>query len=197
MKRSDEIQREIDSTRDELGDTVDALGAKADVPGRAKGWLADKKDAVTSKVGGATSAVSDAAPDGRQVRRRLGRLRSEAERNPLGLVAGGAAVGFVAGLITPSTRMEDERIGPMADDVKQAAVETGHEAIDRGMDVAQDAGRSAVDTVKARGEEAGDELGSTLRDKVRDVGSSREAQSPGEEPTVVSARSPGVSGTDA
>jgi hypothetical protein len=33
-----------------MGDTVEALSAKADVPGRVKGYVEDKKDAVTSKV---------------------------------------------------------------------------------------------------------------------------------------------------
>lgn len=186
-QRSDQIRREIEETRGELGDTVDALGAKADVPGRAKGWLAEKKDAVTSKVGGTTSAVSDAVPD----RRQMGKLRREAERNPLGLAIGGAAAGFLAGLLAPPTRVEDEHLGPMADDVKQAAVETGREAMDRGMQVAQDAGHSAVETAKARAQDEGDELSSTLREKARDVASTGDPQTIGlDEPTVVATPPP-------
>ena len=105
-QRSDEIRRDIERTRGELGETVDALSAKADVPGRAKGWLADKKDAVTGKVSDATSAVSDAVPDRGDVTRPAGRLRRSAERNPIGLAIGGAAAGFLAGLLpldAPST----------------------------------------------------------------------------------------------
>ena len=44
-----------------MGDTVDALGYKADVPGRVRGRVADKKDAVTSKVTGAKDAVGGTA----------------------------------------------------------------------------------------------------------------------------------------
>lgn len=181
-QRSDEIRHDIERTRGELGETVDALGAKADVPGRAKGWLADKKDAVASKVGDATSTVSDAMPDGRQ----MGRLRRGAERNPLGLAIGGAAAGFIAGLLAPSTRLEDERLGPMADEVKQAAAETGREAVDRGMQVAQDAGESALETAKQGAQEHGDELSSTLREKARGVASTAEEETVGDEPTIVS-----------
>lgn len=181
-QRSDEIRRDIEQTRGELGETVDALGAKADVPGRAKGWLADKKDAVSSRVGGATSAVSDAVPDTKQI----GRLRRGAERNPLGLAIGGAAVGFLAGLLAPSTRIEDERLGPVADEVKQAAAETGREAIDRGIDVAEDAGRSALETAKEGAREHGDELSSTLRVKAHDVASTAEEQTRADDPTIVS-----------
>lgn len=168
-QRSDEIRRDIERTRGELGETVDALSAKADVPGRAKGWLADKKDAVTGKV-------SDAVPDRGDVTRPAGRLRRSAERNPIGLAIGGAAAGFLAGLLAPSTRMEDERLGPMADDVKEAAMETGREAMERGKQVAQDAGQTALETAKERAGEEGDELSSTLRDKARDVAGSADAQ---------------------
>ena len=52
------------------------------------------------------------------------------------LVALGAvAVGFVGGLLIPSTRVEDEKIGPMADQVKDKARETGQEALDRDLEI--------------------------------------------------------------
>ena len=86
------------------------------------------------------------------------RLKRLAERNPVGLAIGGAAVGFIAGLLAPSTRMEDERIGPMADDVKATAAEAGREALDRGKDVVQEAGSAAIETAKERGREEGEEL---------------------------------------
>jgi hypothetical protein len=175
-ERSDEIRRDIERTRGELGETVDALSAKADVPGRARGWIAEKKDAVTGKVSDATSAVTDAVPDRGGVARPVGRMRRTAERNPLGLAIGGAAAGFIAGLLVPSTRMEDERLGPMADEVKDAAMETGREAMERGKEVAQDAGQTALDTAKERASEETDELSSTLREKARDVAGPEETQ---------------------
>src|SRR5215210_3328864 len=48
-----------------------------------------------------------------------------AQENPIGLALGSVAVGFVAGMLVPSTRVEDERLGPMADEVKERAKETG------------------------------------------------------------------------
>jgi ElaB/YqjD/DUF883 family membrane-anchored ribosome-binding protein len=163
-QRSDEIRGDIVETREEMGATVDALAYKADVPGRAKDWLDEKKDAVSSKVTGLT-------PDGEQVKRRLSSAKDSAERNPIGLAIGGAAVGFVLGLLTPSTRMEDERLGPMADDVKSSAAEAGREALDRGRQVVEEAGESAVETAKQRAGEESQELTSSLQDKARDVAS--------------------------
>jgi gas vesicle protein len=179
-ERQQDIKQEIEQTREEMGETVDALGYKADVPGRMKGWVGDKKDsvvgkvsgakdAVTGAVGGAASTVGDKTPDGQQMKRGARQAKSLAERNPLGLAIGGAAVGFVAGLFMPSTRMEDERLGEMSDQVKDSAKEAGQEALDHGKQVAQAAAQSARDTVQEEGQSHAQELTDSLQEKARDV----------------------------
>ena len=100
-QRSDELKHEIEQTREQMGETADALAYKADVPTRTKEWIGDKKDAVVSAVTGATSKVGDVTPDGEQVTYSMGRMKRVAERNPLGLAIGGAAVGFIAGVSFP------------------------------------------------------------------------------------------------
>ena len=79
-----------------------------------------------------------------------------AQENPIGLAVGSIALGFVAGMLIPSTRVEDEKVGPVADQVKDSAKETGQEALERGKEVAQEAAQSAKETVQERGgEQAG------------------------------------------
>jgi gas vesicle protein len=172
-ERSEEIKQDIEQTREEMGETVDALGYKADVPGRVKGWVGDKKDAVVSTVSGTKDAVAskvgDTTPDRRQVKQGASRAKAIAEQNPLGLALGGAALGFVAGLFAPSTRVEDERVGPVADQVKSSAKDAGQEAVERGKDVAHAAAQSAADTAREKGREHGEELTSSLQEKARDV----------------------------
>jgi len=68
---------------------------------------------------------SRAVPSGETV----SRVKDTAERNPLGLVVGAAALGFVAGLLIPSTRLENERMGEMSDQVVDAAKETASDAV--------------------------------------------------------------------
>jgi len=46
----DDIQADIEHTREELGETIEALSAKADVKGRVKKKAADTKDGITEKV---------------------------------------------------------------------------------------------------------------------------------------------------
>jgi gas vesicle protein len=148
------IRADIERTRAEMDDTVDALGYKADVKSRAKDKLSDTKDRITGKV-------SDVTPDGRQVKRAAG----VAQENPLGLALGGVAVGVIAGLLVPSSRVEDEKLGPMADQVKDQIKETGQEAMERGKEVAQ----QAADTAKEAGQQHAEELKSSAQERAETV----------------------------
>jgi hypothetical protein len=166
---SDQLKSEIEQTREQLSETADALAYKADVPTRTKDWIGEKKDAVVSTVSGVSSKAGEIAPDGSDVGQSMNRMKRLAERNPVGLAIGGAAVGFIAGLLVPSTRTEDERIGPMADDVKATAADAGRDAFERGKDVVQEAGALAIETVKERGREETVELSESLQDKAREA----------------------------
>jgi gas vesicle protein len=147
------IRAEIEDTRERMGDTVDALAYKADVKTRAKESVSDKVDTLKSKVTGAKDSVSDATPSGGDVKHQAKRTVGIAQENPLGLAIGATAIGFVAGLLIPSTRVEDEKIGPVADQVKAKAAETGQQAVERGKQVAQDVASQAADTAKESGRE--------------------------------------------
>jgi hypothetical protein len=146
-----QIREDIERTREQMSDTVEAIGYKADVPSRTKEKVTAKKDAVVSKVTGAT-------PDTDEVKHGARRAKGIARENPLGLAIGGAAVGFLVGLSLPSTPVEDEKLGPMADDVKAKAQETGREALERGKRVAQDAAEAAKETAQESGQRHGEEL---------------------------------------
>jgi ElaB/YqjD/DUF883 family membrane-anchored ribosome-binding protein len=134
-----------------MGDTVDALAYKADVKSRAKDSVNEKVDSLKSKVTGTKDSVADATPSGGDVKHQAKRTVGIAQENPLGLAIGAAAIGFVAGMLIPSTRVEDEKIGPVSDQVKAKAAETGHQALDRGRQVASDVASSAAETAKESG----------------------------------------------
>ena len=147
-KDPETIRREIEETREEMGDTGEALGNKADVKGRARGAVQERKEAVMSEVGLAGDKVSESTPSGEDVRQGAKRAAGIAQENPLGLAIGALAGGFLAGLLIPSTKIEDERIGPMADEVKDRAREAGQQAIEHGKEAAQDVASSATEQVQ-------------------------------------------------
>lgn len=187
----DEIRQEIEQTRAQMGETVEAIGYKADVPSRAREAVAGKAESVKSRISQTTSRareavtgttaragegvseaasrVGDATPSGRDVKRTARRAAGLAQQNPLGMAIGAIALGFLAGLAAPTTRVEDEKLGPVADQVKGQVKETGQEAFERGKDVAKQAAQSAVDTARQQGQQQGEELAQSARQSADDL----------------------------
>ncbi len=168
----DAIRAEIEATRQRMGDAVEALAYKTDVKARARDKIAEVLRIFTTATEsfiasvrepldgeteegagmstnntGSTSASSQGWED------EGGLLK----RNPLAVAFGAAALGFLAGLLIPSTPAENERLGPVADHVKQSARDAAQEAVGRGKAIAADAAASATAAVKeTTTENAGD-----------------------------------------
>ena len=124
-----EIRQEIEEAREHMGETVEALAYKTDVKSRAKDSIADKRDRLKDQISGVTSRASDTTPSTQDIKQGARKAAGVAQENPLGLAVGGVAVGFLVGMLLPTTRIEDEKVGPVADQVKEKAKETGHEAM--------------------------------------------------------------------
>jgi gas vesicle protein len=164
----DVIRRDIEHTRERMGDTVDALGYKTDVKSRAKESVTGKVDTVKEKLVGARDSAMDAAPSGGDVQQSAKKAVGVAQENPLGLAVGAVAVGFLAGMLIPSTRVEDEKIGPMADQVKDQVSSTAQEALEHGKAVVSETASSAADAAKETARDAGQEHASQLQDTAQE-----------------------------
>lgn len=114
-KDPSDIRAEIEETRGRVGEEVDALTYKTDVGARVGDYVGERKHAVASKLSGAKDVALKPVPSRRQLRE----VRYTAERNPIGLAVGGAAVGFVVGLLLSSTRIEDEKLGPASERIER------------------------------------------------------------------------------
>ena len=163
------IRGEIEDTRERMGDTVDALAYKADVKTRAKESVSEKMDSVKERITGAKDSVSESTPGPRDVKQGARNAVGVAQSNPLGLALGSVAVGFVAGLLLPSTGIEDEKIGPVADEVKEKVAETGQQALDHGKQVAQDVAEQAKETARQSGRQHAQEVSSEARQSAQDT----------------------------
>ncbi len=182
----DAIRQQIEETRSRMDDTVGALGYKADVPSRTKEAVHDRvqgvKDkvsgvgeAITGKASNAAGSVNDATPSTGDIKRTARKGAGLAQENPLGLAIGSVAVGFIAGLLLPATQVENEKLGPMADQVKDQIRETGQEALEHGKAVAsdvagaaQEAATQAVGQVKEQAQSSAQEHGSELKDTAQE-----------------------------
>jgi gas vesicle protein len=192
----DAIRREIEQTRERMGDTVEAIGYKADVPARTKekvsDTFSDMKDriggtatAVADRVGGTATAVNEATPNPADVKHAAKRGVSMAQENPLGLAIGSVAVGFLAGMLIPTTRVEGEKIGPMAGELREQAMQTGQEALEHGKQLAQevastvqDHAQQAKEDVKQTAQQAAQEHGEQLKQSAQESAQQIREQAP-------------------
>jgi hypothetical protein len=141
-----------------MGETIEAIGYKSDVKARAKDSVSEKVETVKSKLTGVTEKAADSAPSGEDVQQTARRAAGIAKENPIGLALGGVAVGFLAGMAIPSTRVEDEKIGAVSSQMKQQAKETGQEALEHGKEVAQETMEGAKEAAQHSAEEHGEQL---------------------------------------
>ena len=176
---ADAIREEIRETRAQMGETAQALGHKADVKGRMRDSIARKKNAVVGTVSSGknavvgradalVSSVSGVVPDTQQVKDGAAKVGVR-RQNPVGLAVGGAAVGFLVGLVLPSTRTEDEKIGKAAEQMKETVKETSQEALERGKQVVQEAAGSAKDAASESAREQSQEMADSLKETAREV----------------------------
>jgi ElaB/YqjD/DUF883 family membrane-anchored ribosome-binding protein len=107
-KSPDELRREIEDTREDLGETAAALAEKTDVKARArkkvdsvKQTVSEKKEALTSSSTG-DDPNTDGAPAAR-ASAAASDLKAKAQENPVASAAIAAFVGgFLLGRITSS-----------------------------------------------------------------------------------------------
>ncbi len=157
------IREEIEHTRERMGDTVDALGYKADVPARTKDRVSEGVHSLKAKVSGAGDTLSSATPDADDIRHGARQAVGLAQENPLGLTIGAAAVGFLAGMLMPHTRVEDERLGPASDQAKRQLAETTQEAVEHGKQLVQETAQVA----EGRAQEVFEEVRGQVQDSAQ------------------------------
>jgi Protein of unknown function (DUF3618) len=92
QRSPEEIRRDIEETRGELGDTVEALAAKADVKAQAKDKAEEVKAQAKDKADELKQKASDVTPAG---------VQEKAQQNPLPFAIGAALLaGFVIGRLS-------------------------------------------------------------------------------------------------
>lgn len=155
-----------------MGETVDALGYKADVPSRAKESVSAKVQGMKEKITGTGAQVSDAAPGAEDVKQAGKQAVGVVQEYPLGLAMGAAAVGFLAGMLVPSTKVEDQRLGPLSDEVKEQAKQTGQEALERGKQIAQETAQTASQKAQEAAAEVKDATQETAQQHAEELKSS-------------------------
>ena len=67
--------------------------------------------------------------------------------NPMLMLLGGLAVGFLIGMLIPVSRFENEQLGPVADDLKGRMRDAGVQAARRGGEVIKESIEAATESM--------------------------------------------------
>lgn len=148
------------SVSDAVGGVASTVSGAAESAYSAVGGAASTVTGTASSAGGAAASAASmaarrAARTGRMLSRTSGRVTRRVQdgyadilsREPLVLGAVGLAVGTAIGAMLPSTRYENEKIGPYRDRLREEAEKRVSESIDDAKEVAEN-------TYKAVKEEA-------------------------------------------
>ncbi len=145
-----------ESTVDEGGGVKDAVAGAAstvgdtasDAASAVGGAATGAASAVGDAASGAASAVKEAAPSKQQIKQGVSRVGQLAQESPFGLAITGACVGFLAGMLVPTTSV-DEKIGPFAEQVVDQARIAGHTAVEQGKQAVQEAAPAAAAALRS------------------------------------------------
>ncbi|HET7815380.1 MAG TPA: hypothetical protein VFL13_13520 [Candidatus Baltobacteraceae bacterium] len=155
--------REVELARERVAQDVRNVAENANVVQRTKenvqGRIDDAKDAVGDRVSDVRDKLSDArdslASNLGSMRRNIGNVNPL--ENPVAMLIGGLAIGFLIGMVLPVTQFESERIGPITDDMKDRVRQAGSEVVRRGSEVIKE-------TIEASREAATNSLREQTRD---------------------------------
>ena len=169
---TDDVRREIEATRNELGGTIDAIGDRV-IPGRViergknqvsqaarsvvarvMGKAHDARDTVSDAVSGAGGSVSDAP----------GAVLSQTQGAPLAAGVIAFAAGFlVAAAFPPSQSEKDvvsDKLADKVEPIKAELKQTGQEVAEHLKEPATD----AVQSVKSAATDAAQQVAGTAKD---------------------------------
>lgn len=200
-------------------DIVEGTGDSTDKKSRAKAAVSEKKDQVAGSLRGAKERIAGSAararnrvagsaasakerarrvreksPDSDQAKQTAGGAAEKARQKPWLLALGSVGAGFLLGMLLPRTRLEDEKIAPVAAQLKEKAGEMRGEVVERGKQVLQQTAQAGQDlvknprqvldqglggsvqsvkqTAKQAAQEQGRELAASAKEKAQDVSSS-------------------------
>jgi gas vesicle protein len=173
---ADELRRDIEDTRTDLGNTLDAIGDRispsrmverrknrmARGVGRLRDQVMGTEAALVDRASSATSSAADMA------RQAPDEIRDRTQGNPLMAGALAFGTGFLVATVLPVSRKERELGGELRDKAQPVVDElttAGRETVEHVKEPA----RQAMEEVKSAATESADELKSSAQQTAQQV----------------------------
>jgi ElaB/YqjD/DUF883 family membrane-anchored ribosome-binding protein len=139
---------------DAMGRASEAVGGArermSDLAGKARETTSGAYQKVSNSVSSAMDTVSSKMPS-------TSRVTNFIQEEPMVLAGIGVALGAIIGAMLPTTRMEEEYVGPTAGALKEQAKDAAREQWERGKEMAAEGWDQAKDAAQRTWEDAKDE----------------------------------------
>ncbi len=145
------MSRTLNATTDKLGDATSTVSSNMTN-------LTSSVNNLAGSVSGTVGSVAQKLPDPSGVTNAARRGVSIATENPLGLAIGALAVGFLAGLATPVSDLEREKVGPLRDELLERAKTVGTDALEHGKQVLQETAQAAIGAAQQAAQQHGQQV---------------------------------------
>lgn len=130
----------IHAVQERIGGAASAVAGKvsaaketvAERASSAKGTVAERASSAKETTSGGLSSATEVVPSPSDLAHGARGVARTAASNPMPLALGGLALGIAGALLLPTTRIEKERVAPVADDLAQRGADMGVEAIEQG-----------------------------------------------------------------
>jgi hypothetical protein len=156
----------VASTASTVGDKVSsATSTVGDKVGTARESMSSGASSATDTAGGAVGTVKEHMPTTGDAREGARQVASVAKANPMALAVGALVLGAAAGIALPRTRVEEEKVGPVAGDLRQRGVEKATEAVQQGREVITE----KASEVAERGQEAVAQVSEQASERVHEA----------------------------
>lgn len=114
---------------------AEAIGAGA---AAARDAVSSGKDAAAGAIERTRDAVASRLPSSGEMSDSAHRAGTGVRSNALGLTVAALVVGVTAGLMLPVSRVEKDRLGPVADELRERGADLGGTAIARGREAVEE-----------------------------------------------------------
>ena len=135
-RTKDAVNDRVEGIKGAISGVVDsAKSALGGATASAQAATANAADAVAdarSSAGDAVTQARAALPSSAEAKERFEKVRSLAERNPLGIGLGAMAAGFLIGLLLPVGEIEREQVGSLGEQMVDNAKATADNALEQG-----------------------------------------------------------------
>lgn len=138
----------VGSAKESAASTASTMGDRVS---SARESVSSGAGSASETAGSAVGTVKDHMPSTGDARQGVRQVAGVAKANPMALAVGALVLGAAAGIALPRTRVEEETVAPVAEDLKEQGVAKATQAVRQGGEVVTekasemaDQGRQAV-----------------------------------------------------